>query len=216
MAEIQQQLTQPNQHMNTGDVIQIKAPDFDPNIDEVLPTSVDQNIEPQETQGSVISTQKFAAKTAECRTPASSHQDAQDVDWSDAIPVEIPPQPNQNIKQNISTLPIQHEIDQAEIPQLEADPKEEQFQDLQTYLTHHNTYEESQHICKEYRARLLELDDNRYYQEIDSAYQTYVPLPAQDYILANQAPGPHCMTQELMQIFGKGRGQACREELHRH
>ena len=24
------------------------------------------------------------------------------------------------------------------------------------------------------------------------------------------------MTQELMQIFGKGRGQACREELHRH
>ena len=63
---------------------------------------------------------------------------------------------------------------------------------------------------------LLELDDNRYYQEIDRAYQTYGPLPAQDYIPANQAPGPHRMTQELMQIFGKGRGQACREELHGH
>ena len=216
MAEIQQQLPHSNQHMNTGNVIQIEAPDFDPDIDEALPISMDQNINHQETQGSVNSTQTFPEKTAECRTPASSHQDAQDVDWPDVIPVEIPPQPNQNIEQNISTLPIQCEIDQAEIPQLEANPEEEQFQDLQTYLTHHNTYEESQRIHREYRARLLELDDNRYYQEIDSTYQTYGPLPAQDYIPANQAPGPHHTTQKLMQIFGKGRVQAHREELHGH
>ena len=132
------------------------------------------------------------------------------------IPVEILPQPNKNIEQNISTLPIQSEIDQAEIPQLEDDTEEEQLQDLQTYLTHHNTYEESQCICRDYRARLLELDNDRYYQEIDCAYQTYRPLPAQDYILANQVPGPHQMTQELMQIFNKGRGQVRREELHGH
>ena len=63
---------------------------------------------------------------------------------------------------------------------------------------------------------LLELDNDRYYQEIDRAYQTCRPLPAQDYILANQAPGPRRTTQELMQIFDKGRGEAHREELHRH
>ena len=130
--------------------------------------------------------------------------------------MEILSQPDQNIEQNISTPPIRHEIDQAEIPQLEADPEEEQFPDLQTYLTHHNTYEESQCIHREYRAGLLELDDNRYYQEIYNTYQTYGPLPAQDYILANQVPTPRRTTQQLMQIFGKGRGQACREELHRH
>ena len=130
--------------------------------------------------------------------------------------MEILPQPNQNIDQNISTPPTQCEIDQAEISQLETDPEEDQLQDLQTYLTHHNTYKESQRIHSEYRARLLELDDNRYYQEIDSAYQTYGTLPAHDYILANQAPGPRRTTQKLMQIFGKGRGQAHREELHRH
>ena len=88
-------------------------------------------------------------------------------------PVEILPQPDQNIEQNITTLPTRYEIDQAEIPQLQADPEEEQFQDLQTYLTHHNTYKESQRIRREYRARLLELDNDRYYQEIDHAYQTY-------------------------------------------
>ena len=129
--------------MNTGDMIQIEAPDFDPDIDKVLPISPDQNINHQETQGSVYSTQTFPEKTVECRTPASSHQDAQDVDWPDAIPVEILPQLDQNIEQNISTLPIQHEIDEAEIPQLEADSEEEQFLDLQTYLTHHNTCKES-------------------------------------------------------------------------
>ena len=85
-------------------------------------------------------------------------QDSQDIDWQDAIPVEIPPQPHQDTEQNIPTLPTRHETDQIEIPQLETDPEEEeQSQDLQTYLTHHNTYEESQNICKEYRARLLEL-----------------------------------------------------------
>ena len=36
--EIQQQLPHSAQHMNTGDVIQIEAPDFDPDIDERLPT----------------------------------------------------------------------------------------------------------------------------------------------------------------------------------
>ena len=163
LAEIQQQLPHSNQHMNTGDMIQNDAPDFDPDIDKVLPISADQNIDHQETQGSANSTQKFPKKTAKCTTPASLHQVAHDVDWLDAILVEIPPQPNQNIKQNISTLPIQCEIDQAEIPQLEDDTEEVQSQDLQTYLTHHNTYEESQHICREYRARLLELDSNRYY-----------------------------------------------------
>ena len=92
--------------MNTGDVIQIEMPDFDPDIDEALPISADQSINHQETQGSITSTQKFAEKTTECSTPASSCQDAQDIDWPDAIPVEIPPQPDQNIEQSIPTLPI--------------------------------------------------------------------------------------------------------------
>ena len=217
LAEIQQQLPHLAQHMNTGNVIQIEVPDFDPDIDEALPFSTDQNTDYKETQRSVNSTQQSPKKTTTTRTPASLQQDAKDVDWPDMIPVEIPPQPDQDIEQNIPTVPTQHETDQIEIPQLETNPKkEEQFQDLQTYLTHHNTYEESQNIRKEYRARLLELDNDRYYQEVDRAYQTYGSLPARDYIPANQTPGPRCMTQELMQIFSKGRGQMHREELHRH
>ena len=134
MVKTQQQLPHSAQHMNTGDVIQIEVPDFDPDIDEALPFQ-----DHQEAQ--------FFEKSTESKAPASSHQDIQDVDWPDVIPVEILPQPNQDTKQNIPTVPTRHETDQIEIPQLETNPKEEeQFQDLQTYLTHHNTYEESQNI----------------------------------------------------------------------
>ena len=42
--------------MNTGDVIQIEAPDFDPNIDEALPTSTDQHTNNPVTQGLVTPT----------------------------------------------------------------------------------------------------------------------------------------------------------------
>ena len=105
LAELQWQLHHPNPHMNTGDTIQIEAPDFDPDIDEVLPTAMDQDTNDPVTQGSVTPTLKSAEKVIECRTPAPLHQDidAQKVDWPDAIPVEIPPQPDQQIEQSIPT-----------------------------------------------------------------------------------------------------------------
>ena len=84
LVKIQQQLPRSAQHMNTGDVIQIEVPDFDPDIDEVFPTQ-----DHQEAQGSANITQQFFKKSAESKAPASSHQDVQDVDWPDAIPVEI-------------------------------------------------------------------------------------------------------------------------------
>ena len=192
LTELQQQLHHPNPHMNTGDVIQTEVPDFDPDMDEVIPTTTDQDTNDPGTQGSVKSTQQSAEKVIECRTPAPLHQDidTQEVDWPDAIPVEIPPQPDQHIKHSIPTQLTQCNIDSAEIPQLEENSEEEQYQDLQTYLIHHNTFKASQ-PHRDYRSRLLELDDDRYYQEIDRAYHTYETLPAQDYRQANQAPGPH-------------------------
>ena len=138
------------------------------------------------------------------------------MDWLDAIPVKIPPQPDQYIEQNIPVVPTRRETNHNEIPQLKSnlDEEEGQFEDLQTYLTHHNTYQESQNICKEYQKRLLDLNDNRYFREIDHVYETY--SPTRDHIPVNQAPGPRCMMQELIQTFIRGRGQARREKLHGH
>ena len=50
---------------------------------------------------------------------------------------------DQDIEQNIPVVPTRHETNHNEIPQLESnlDEEEGQFKDLQTYLTHHNTYQ---------------------------------------------------------------------------
>ena len=41
-------------------------------------------------------------------------------------------------------------------------------------------------------------------------------MAAQDYWLENQVPGPCRTTEELMWIFGKGRAQIGRKDLHVH
>ena len=50
--------------MNTGNIIQISVPDFDPDIDEGLHTQ-----EHQETQGSTSVTQQSFEKSDECKAP---------------------------------------------------------------------------------------------------------------------------------------------------
>ena len=100
---------------------------------------------------------------------------------------------------------------------MESDIDEEeegQFEDIQTYLDHHNTYQESQNICKEYTKRLLVLDDERYYRDIDRMYETYSQDRAHRPDI--QTPTPHRMMLELIQAYGRGRGQAHREQLHGH
>ena len=68
--------------MNTGDVIQIEVPDFDPDIDKALPISMDQHTNDPVTQGSVTPTLKSAEKVIECRTPAPSHTDIIPKKWT--------------------------------------------------------------------------------------------------------------------------------------
>ena len=101
ISEIQQQLPHPAQHMNTGNVIQINAPDFNPDIDGRLPTK-----EHEETQVSDSFIQHLSRETDKHKAPALSQQVAEEVDWPDVIPVKIPPQPDQDNEQNIPVLPI--------------------------------------------------------------------------------------------------------------
>ena len=198
--------------MNTGDVIQINAPEFNPDIDGRPPMK-----EHGEIQESDSPIQFLLRQSKKNKAPALTQQVAEEVDWPDAVPVEIPPQPTQDNDHNITASPTQHETNYSEIPPLETDIDEEeegQFEDIQTYLDHHNTYQESQNICKEYTKRLLDLDDERYYGDIDRIYETYGQT--RDHVPATQTPGPHHTMQELIQAYGRGREQARREELHGH
>ena len=83
-------------------------------------------------------------------------------------------------------------------------------------MAHHNTYQASEHIQQEYQSCLHKLDNDQYYAKIDRAYYSQDTPAAQDYWMANQQAELRRSTKELKRIFGRGRGQARREELHCH
>ena len=218
LAKLQRQIQHHDLHMNSGDTIQIEAPDFDPDIDDVSSPTIDKESNNLLTQGTTSPTPITTEPEIEHTTPSPSIQQTalQETDWPDAIPVEIPSQIDQPNDQRIDIHQTLCNSEPVEIPQLEENLEEEQYPDLDSYLAHHNTFEASQRIHQDYQSRLLTLDDEKYYEEVDRAYYSYRTPAAQDYWPANQAPGPRRTTEELMQIFRKGRGQTHREELHGH
>ena len=105
LAELQWQIQHCDPHMNSGDTIQIEAPDFDPDIDDVSPTTIDQESNNLLIQGTASPTPKTTESEIERITPAPSHQytDSQETDWPDAIAVEIPSHIDQLNDQRIDT-----------------------------------------------------------------------------------------------------------------
>ena len=121
ISKLQQQLPHPTQHMNTGDIIQINAPEFDPDIDSRPSTK-----EHGEIQGSDNPIQHCEGETKKSEAPALPQQVEEEVDWPDAVPVEIPPQSAQDNDYNISLVSTWSETNYSEIPELESDIDEEE------------------------------------------------------------------------------------------
>ena len=145
LVELQWQIQHCDSHMNSGDTIQIEAPDFDPDIDDISPTTIDQESNNLLIQGTALPTPKATELEIEHITPAPSHQytASQETDWSDAIPVEISSQIDQPNDQGIDTQLTRRNSEPVKIPQLEENSEEEQYPDLYSYLAHHNTFEAS-------------------------------------------------------------------------
>ena len=80
--------------MNTGDVIQINTLEFDADIDGRPPMK-----EHEEIQGPDSSIH-LLGESKKSEAPALPQQVAEEVDWPDTVPVEIPPQ---TAKDNVHT-----------------------------------------------------------------------------------------------------------------
>ena len=145
LAELWRKIQHSDLHMNSGDMIQIEAPDFDPDINDVSAPTMDEISNKVLTQGTALPTPETTELETECSTPAMPIQQtaSQDTDWPDAIPVEIPPQIDKPEKPEIDGQQTQCNSDRAKIPDLEENSEEEQYADLDSYLAHHNTYEAS-------------------------------------------------------------------------
>ena len=88
-------------------------------------------------------------ETKKSKAPLFSQQVEGELDWPDTVPVEIPPQSAQDNDYNISVVSTQPKTNYSDILELESasnEGEEGQFEDIQTYLDHHNTYQESQNF----------------------------------------------------------------------
>ena len=153
LAELQRQIQHHDLHMNSGDTIQIEAPDFDPDIDDISPTTIDQESNNLLLiQGTAPPTPTTTEPEIECTTPAPSNQHtaSQETDWPDAILAEIPSQIDQPNDQRVDIQWTRCNSEPVDIPQLEENLEEEQYPDLDSYLVHHNTFKASQCICQDY------------------------------------------------------------------
>ena len=72
LAELQRQIKNHHPHMNSGDTIQIGAPDFEPDIDGVSSPSTDKISNKVLTQGTTSPIPKTTKPEIECSTPATS------------------------------------------------------------------------------------------------------------------------------------------------
>ena len=103
---------------------------------------------------------------------------------------------------------VQPSTEDFEIPELEENSEEEQFTDFDSFMTHHNTHQASEHIWQEYFSHLQDLDNDQYYAEINRANFPRYTLATQYHHPANHKEAPRRSTEELKRIFGRGRGQA--------
>ena len=119
-------------HMNLGDMIQIEAPYFDPDINDISAPTTDEISNKVLTQGTALPTPKTTELETEFSTPAMPIQQtaSPDTDWPDAILVEIPSQIDQPEDQEIEGQQTQSNSDRAKIPNLEENSEEEQYADM--------------------------------------------------------------------------------------
>ena len=77
-----------------GDTVQIEAPDFDPDIDDISSPSTDEKQNELPTQGTSSPASEVTESEDDSLTPATTIQQlsSQDTDWPDAVPMQIPNQ----------------------------------------------------------------------------------------------------------------------------
>ena len=158
------------------DTVQINALEYDLDIDRDNRPNTDKKHVTVSVQGTPNTSPEPSVLEDDNSTASdnsATSQNQQETDWPDAPAIQIP-----GISSTTSDQPpevmynrcqVQPSAVDLEIPELEEDSDQDQFADLDTFITHHNTHQESERIQQEYFATLQNLSDDEYYTEIDRA-----------------------------------------------
>ena len=135
------------------DTVQINALEYDPDIDRDDQPNTDKRHVTVSVQGTLNTSQESSVLEDDnsiALDNITTSQNQQETDWPDAPTIQIlgvssttsdrPPEVMYNRCQ------IQPSAVDLEIPKLEEDSDQDQFTDLHTFITHHNTHQESKQI----------------------------------------------------------------------
>ena len=158
------------------DTVQINAPEYDPNIDGDNQPNTDKKhitVSVQGTQNTSPEPSVLEDDNSIAPDNSATSQNQKETNWPDTPTIQIlgvssttSDQPPEVMYNRCQTQPSTVDL---EIPELEEDSDQDQFADLDTFITHHNTHKESEQIQQGYFATLQNLSDDEYYTEIDRA-----------------------------------------------
>ena len=181
------------------DTVQINAPEYDLDIDRDNQPNTDKRHITVSVQGTLNTSQEPSVLEDDnsiAPDNITTSQNQQETNWPDAPAIQIPgvssttlDQPPEVMYNKCQTQPSSVDL---EIPELEDDSDQDQFADIDTFITHHNTHQESEQIQQEYFATLQNLSDDVYYTEIDrTEFQYHTPVsPYHQPTHHHEAPRP--------------------------
>ena len=196
LSELQKLIQNHCMYSHQGNSVQIEAPEFDPDIDGDSPANTDEKHSKVPVQGTLATIPETSEPEDEDSIAPGSNTDQQnyqETNWPDTPLMQIPRVSSstaQPPEQGYNRHQVQPSAENFEMPELEENSEEEQFADFDSFMTHHNTHQASEHIRQEYFSHLQDLDDDQYYAEIDRANFPQYPLATQYHHLANHQEGP--------------------------
>ena len=171
------------------DIVQIDAPDFDPDIDRPDPQRVHHNTvvvsvqelftSPKPESINATNTQEEAADSNQFNTGNSNLEDSHRPGNSPQQISDHLSEDNFARQQQVTSI---HNNISDEIFPLEEDWENDQFTDADTnIINRHNTHSGSDRTPEEYTEHLLDLTDSQYYSEEYPSNQLQYSIPDQDY-----------------------------------
>ena len=161
LSELQKHIQHHCMYPHQTDTVQINAPEYDPDIDRNNQPNTDKRHETVSVQGTLNTLQESSILEDDnsiVPDNITTSQNQQETDWSDAPTIQIPgissTTSDQPPKVMYNRCQIQPSTVDLEIPELEEDSDQDQFTDLDAFITHHNTHQKSERIQQEYFATL--------------------------------------------------------------
>ena len=153
LSELQKHIQHHCMYPQQTDTVQINAPEYDPDIDRDNQPNTDKKHATVSVQGTLNTSQESSVLEDDnsiAPDNSTTSQSQQETDWLDASTVQIPGISSTTLDQPPEVMYNRRQIQPStvdlEIPELEEDSDQDQFADLDTFITHHNTHQESKRI----------------------------------------------------------------------